>query len=329
MRRRKFITLLGGTALAWPRVARAQTSGTVRTIGVLMGFPSTHTEAQNRLATFRKTLEEIGWVEDRNVRIEVRWAGTDFERGKVSARELVALAPDVIFCSPSTALAELSYLTRTIPIVFVGVSDPVGSGFVSSLSRPGGNITGFSSFEPAMAGKWLEILKEIAPGVTRVAVLLRPETHISPPMWRAIGATASALSIEATAASVRDSSDIEQAVATVAGRPGGGLVVLPNPVTVSHRDLIIELAARHRLPAIYPFRYFATSNGLAYYGINLIEQSARAAGYVDRILKGAKPADLPIQAPTKFELVINLTTAKQLGLKVPSTVLARADEVIE
>jgi len=326
---RRDLLILGGATAAWPRVAAAQPSDRVRIIAVLMGFASTDPEANNRLKAFRDTLPELGWTEGGNVRIEVRWAGSDFEHGKDNAAELIGLAPDVIFCSPSTALDAVLSLTHKIPIVFVGVSDPVGGGFVTSLARPGGNITGFSSFDPPIAGKWVETLHTIAPRVERMAVLLRPETPISAPMERTAAAAGAVLGIAVSGAGVHNGDEIERAISNFASDPHGGLIVLPNPVTVTHRDLIVDLAAHYRLPAIYPFRYFPAMGGLASYGVDLIEQSRGAAIYVNRILRGQKPADLPVQAPTKFDLVINLKTAKALGLSPPSDLLASADEVIE
>jgi putative ABC transport system substrate-binding protein len=329
MRRREFITLLGGAAAGWPHVAGAQQSDKLRLIGGLLGFASNDQEAQNRLTTFRNALQGLGWTEGRNARIEVRWTGDDLERGKGYAAELIALAPDVIFCSTNYALAELSRLTQTIPIVFAEVGDPVGSGFVSKLGRPGGNITGFSSFEPTMGGKWLQNLKEIAPSVSRVGVLIQPESTANIAFLRAAEAAGPSLEVKASSAGVHDGNEIERAIATFASQVDSGLIVLPNSITLGNRDLIIELAARHRLPAIYPYRVFAVSGGLISYGPDQIEQWRGAAKYVDRILKGEKPGDLPVQTPTKFELVINLKTAKALGLTVPPALLTSADEVIE
>jgi putative ABC transport system substrate-binding protein len=329
MRRREFITLLGGATVAWPLTAHAQQLGKVRLIGVLMPYAENDPEAQTRLAAFRNAFQGFGWTEARNVRIEVRWAGVDFERGKDYAAELIALAPDVILCATNYVVAELSHLSRTVSIVFVLVSDPVGGGFVASLARPGGNITGFTTFEPTMGGKWLQILKEIAPRVSRVAVLLLPEVASNVAMWRAAEAAGPSLAIKVSAAGVHDGTEIEHAIATFASQSDGGLVVLPNAVTLGHRNLITELAARHRIPTIYPFRYFATSGGLVSYGVDSTELWPRAAGYINRILKGEKPGDLPVQAPTKFELVINLKTAKALGLDVSLQLQQRSDEVIE
>jgi putative tryptophan/tyrosine transport system substrate-binding protein len=327
MQRREFITAFGCTVAAWPRVASAQPYNKPRLIGVLIGFASNDPEAENRFAAFRSAFQGLGRIEGSNVRIEVRWAGEDVERVKAYAEELIALAPDVILCTPTPALAELSRLSHSIPIVFANVSDPVGSGFVSSLGRPGGNVTGFSSFEPTIGGKWLQLLKEIAPRVSRMAVLVQPENASNVQMLHAAEASGPSLGVDVSATNIRDGTDIERAVAGLA--TDGGLVVLPNPVTLGHRDLITALAAQHRLPAIYPFGIFPASGGLASYGFDSIDLWRRAAGYVDRILKGEKPADLPVQAPTKYELVINLKTAKALDLDVSLQLQQRADEVIE
>lgn len=330
LKRRDFITLLGGMVVACPLTARAQQAGRVRRIGVLIGSASNVPEVQNRLTAFLNTLQGLGWTEGGNARVEVRWMGTDPDRWKGYAAGLVALAPDVILCAPTTALVEMSRLTRTIPLVFANVSDPVGSGgFVTRLDRPGGNITGFSNFEPTMGGKWLQLLKVIAPGVSHVTALVDPNSPINLPMARDADASGASLGVKVSAASVHDANDIELAIATLAGQADGGLIVLVNPVTQGFHDLIIALAARHRLPAIYPYRSFAASGGLISYGIDQVEQWQRAAGYVDRILRGERPGDLPVQGPTKFDLVINLKTAKALGLTAPPTLLALADDVIE
>jgi putative tryptophan/tyrosine transport system substrate-binding protein len=328
--RRKFLVALGGVVVAWPRVAGGQQADKVRLIGVLIGSAPKVPEIQNRLTAFLTTLQGLGWTEGRNARIEVRWMGTELDRGKGYAAELVALAPEVIFCAPTPALAEMSRLTRNIPIVFANVSDPMGSGgFVSRLDRPGGNITGFSNFEPTMGGKWLQLLKEIAPSVSRVTALVDPNSPINLPMARDVEGSGASLGVKVSAASIRDANDIEQAIATLAGQAGGGLIVLVNPVTQDHYGLIIALAERHRLPAIYPYRSFAVSGGLISYGIDQADQWRGAAGYVDRILRGEKAGDLPVQAPTKFDLVINVKTAKALGLTAPPRLLALADEVVE
>jgi putative ABC transport system substrate-binding protein len=329
MRRREFITLLGGAAAAWPLAARAQQSGRVRRIGALMGIAENDPESQARITAFLQRLQELGWTEGRNVRIDYRFAGGDTRRMRAYAAELVGLAPDVILVQSNDGLAALRQETRTVPIVFAVVADPVGSGFVESLARPGGNITGFTIFEPSLGGKWLQALKEIAPGVTRVAAILHPETTANVGFLRAAEAAAPSFGMTLTAEGVHDAAEIERAVTAFAAEPNGGLVVLPHPVTAAHRDLIIGLAARHRLPAVYAFRFFATAGGLMAYGNDSVDLFRRAAAYVDRILKGEKPGELPVQAPIKFELFINLKTAKALGLEVPPTLLGRADEVIE
>jgi putative ABC transport system substrate-binding protein len=331
MQRREFITLLGGgAAVAWPLAARAQQADRVRLIGVLMGgYLPADPEGQTYLGAFLNTLQGLGWTAGRNVRFEVRWMGDDAGRLKAYAAELVALAPEVIFCSTTPVVAEMSRLTRTIPIVFAQVADPVNVGFVTSMARPGGNITGFSLYEAAIGGKWLEILKEIAPRVSRVAVMLLPQIASYVAMLRAAEAAAASLAIKVSEAGVHDAREIEHAITAFASDPEGGLIVCPSPITNGNHALIAELAARHHLPGVYPHRYYASSGGLVSYGHNLTDEYRRAASYVDRILKGEKPGDLPIQQPTKFELVINRTTAKALGLDIPTTLLATADEVIE
>jgi len=329
MRRRDFIAGLAG-ATAWPHAARAQQTDRMRRIGVLMGgYVSADPEGQANLAAFLNTLQGLGWTAGRNVRFEVRWMGDDAGRLKAYAAELVALAPEVIFCSTTPVVAEMSRLTRTIPIVFAQVADPVNVGFVTSMARPGGNITGFSLYEAAIGGKWLEILKEIAPRVSRVAVMLLPQIASYVAMLRAAEAAAASLAIKVSEAGVHDAREIEHAITAFASDPEGGLIVCPSPITNGNHALIAELAARHHLPGVYPHRYYASSGGLVSYGHNLTDEYRRAASYVDRILKGEKPGDLPIQQPTKFELVINRTTAKALGLDIPTTLLATADEVIE
>ncbi len=328
MRRREFIRLLGGAATAWPLAARAQPER-VRRIGVLMSFSKSDPEAQAFLSAFVQALAPLGWTDGRNVRIDARWAGGEANQLKAHAVELVSLKPDAILVAGTLGLLSLRKETRSIPIVFVQVGDPVESGLVASLARPGGNITGFTTFEHAMGGKWLEVLKEIAPRIGRVLVILSPENATHPGLLRALETAAPSSGVQVTAARVRDAGDIERAVNAFAPSPDAGLIVLPDAVTFVHRDLIVASAARHRLPAIYAFRHFAKSGGLISYGYDPVDLYRRAASYVDRILQGASPADLPIQAPTKFELVINLKTAKALGLDVPPSVLARADEVIE
>jgi putative ABC transport system substrate-binding protein len=328
MRRRQFLTLLGGAAAAWPLTARAQQSERMRRIGVLMSTAAGDPQSQARLAGFLQGLQEFGWTADRNVRIDYRWAGDDVERRR-SAAELVALAPDVLLASTSPSVAALQQVTRTIPIVFAAVTDPVGQGFVASLARPGGNTTGFALYEYGIGAKWLELLKEIAPGVTRVAVLREPTLPFTSGELGAIQGAASSLRVEVSPLGVRDAGDITPDIAAFAREPNGGMIVLASPSTNAHRNLIIELAAQHRLPAVYTTRYFVTDGGLMSYAPDRSDLYRRAAGYVDRILKGEKPTGLPVQAPTRYELVINLKTAKALGLEVPPTLLARADEVIE
>jgi putative ABC transport system substrate-binding protein len=327
MRRREFISLVGAAAVAGPLAAHAQQPE--RRIGVLMSFPADDPEGQARLRAFVEGLQHLGWTDGRNVKIEVRWPVGDADRSR-SAEGLVALAPDVILASTSSSVAALQRITRSVPIVFASVIDPVGAGFVASLSRPGGNTTGFLSFEYSLSGKWLELLKEIVPHLTRVAVLHDPALAAGIGQFAAIQAMApSSSGVELTTIDVRDPGEIERAITAFAAARNGGLIVTASQPSVIHRNLIISLALRYGLPNIYPFRYYPASGGLASYGPDPTDEHKRAAGYVDRILKGEKPADLPVQAPTKYELVINLGTAKKLGLDVPTTLLARADEVIE
>ena len=326
MRRRTFIAALVGAA-AWPLTARAQQSERMRRIGVLMNLAADDAEGQARLAAFVQDLQQLGWTDGRNVRIDVRWVVGDARLFHRYADELLALAPDVILASATPSVQALRQATRTVPIVFANVSDPVGMGLVASLARPGGNITGFTPMEFGFGAKWLELLKEIAPGVTRVAVLR--DLTIGPAQLSAIQAVAPSFGVELSAVGVSDVGEIERSVAAFARSSNGGLVVTASTLAGVHRDLITMLAARHRLPTVYPFRYFVTVGGLISYGPNPLDQYRRAASYVDRILKGERPADLPVQAPTKYELVINLKTAKALGIEIPSSVLARADEVIE
>jgi putative ABC transport system substrate-binding protein len=329
MRRREFITLLGGAAASWPLAARAQQPDRVRRIGVLMSFSESDPDAQALLSAFVQALPALGWTDGRNVRIDTRWAGGEANQLKAHAVELVSLKPDAILVAGTLGLLALRQETRSIPIVFVQVGDPVESGLVASLAHPGGNITGFTTFEHAIGGKWLALLKEIAPRIGRVAVILNPENATHPGLLRAIETLAPSSGVQVTPVRVRDAGDIERAVNAFAPGPDPGLIVLPDAVTLVHRDLIIALAARYRLPATYPIRSFAMSGGLISYGYVAADLYRRAALYVDRILRGASPADLPIQAPTKFELVINLKTAKALGLDVPWFLQQRADEVIE
>jgi putative tryptophan/tyrosine transport system substrate-binding protein len=327
MKRRAFITLLGGAA-AWPLAARAQQER-VRRIGVLMPNAADDPEYQARMTAFLQELAQLGWIDGRNARIDTRWGVADADRIRKYAAELVALAPDVIVANSSAALASLLQATRTVPIVFTAVADPVGAGYVDSLARPGGNATGFIVYEYSIAAKWLELLKEIAPHVTRAAVLRDSAIAAGPGQFGVIQAAAPSLGVDLRVADVRDAREIERALTAFAQGSNGGLIVTGSPAAIFHRGLIVALAARHRLPAVYSGRYFVTDGGLISYGADTIDSLRRAAGYVDRILKGEKPANLPVQAPTKYELIINLKTAKALGIDVPSTLLARADEVIE
>jgi putative tryptophan/tyrosine transport system substrate-binding protein len=329
MRRREFIAGLGGAAAAWPLAARAQPSDRMRRIGVLMNLAADDPEAQARLAAFRKGLQELGWIEGRNVRIDYRWGPGDADRMRTYAAELVALAPDVILATGSPTVEPLLQATRTVPIVFVALVDPVGAGYVATLARPGGNITGFINFEYGMSGKWLELLKEIAPGMRRVVVLRDPANPAGIGQLAAIQTVAPSFGVELSPVGVRDAAEIERAVTAFAREPNGGLIVPASALAIVHRDLILALTNRHRLPAVYPFRFYVTGGGLLSYGPDLVDQYRRSAAYVDRILKGEKPADLPVQVPVKYELAINLKAAKALGLEIPATVLARADEVIE
>jgi putative ABC transport system substrate-binding protein len=331
LKRREFISLLSGAVAAWPLAARAQQPERMRRIGVLMGFAESDPGGQARVAAFREGLQKLGWTEGRNIRIDTRWATPDdVESMQRLAKELVALQPDLTLSSSTPTTAALLQQTRTIPIVFGGVSDPVHSGFVANFPRPGGNVTGFIVMEPTMAGKWLELLKEIAPRVNRVASLFNPATapyaeyYLNP-----FKAAAASFAVEAITAPVHNTSELESVIAAQARAPTSGLIVMPDTFMIAHRAEITSLAARHRLPAVYPFRFFAELSGLLSYGIDLIDNYRRAASYADRILKGAKPSELPVQAPVKFELVVNLKTAKALGLDVPLQLQQRADEVIE
>jgi putative tryptophan/tyrosine transport system substrate-binding protein len=330
MKRREFITLLGGSLAAWPLVARAQQPERMRHIGVLMGNAADDPESQARAAAFAQGLAQLGWAEGRNVRIDTRWATTNADDIRRHAAELAALAPDVILAASGTlTVAPLLQATRTVPVVFVLVIDPVGAGFVASLARPGGNATGFTIFEYGMSGKWLELLKEIAPRVARAAVLRDPAIASGIGQFAAVQAVAPSLGVELSPVDVRDAGEIERAITAFARSGNGGLIVTSSVLATRHRDLIITLAARHKLPAIYSGRWFVSDGGLLSYGPDYTAQFRQAAGYVDRILKGEKPADLPVQSATKYEMVINLATAKALGLDVPASLLARADVVIE
>ena len=329
-RRREFITLLGSTAAAWPLVAHGQQPGRMRRIGVLMHLPENDPETQARVRALLEGLQQLGWTDGRNVRIDYRFGAADVDRSRRYAAELIALAPDVIQASGTGPVAALQQASRTVPIVFVQIPDPVNAGFVESLSRPGGNATGFTVWEEfGTSGKLLELLKEVAPHVTRVAVLRDPTIPAGIGQTAAIQSVAPSLGVQVSPVGVRDSGEIERAIATFAQATNGGLIVLGAPLAIMQRELISTLAVRHRLPAVYPARLFVAAGGLISYGPDSIDPYRRVAGYVDRILKGEKPADLPVQNPTKFELVINLKTAKALGLEIPPTLLARADEVIE
>jgi putative ABC transport system substrate-binding protein len=326
--RRKFLALLFGGAATWPLGARAQQRERMRRIGVLMNQAADDPEGQARLVAFVQGLQQLGWTDRRNVHIDTRWTAGDAERMRKYAAEFAALAPDVVLATGSFGVGPLLQATRTVPIVFVIVPDPVGAGFVDSLARPGG-ATGFLQFEYAMSGKWLELLKQIAPAVTRAGVLRDPGITAGIGQFGVIQSVAQALGVEVRPINVRDPGEIERGVAAFAQSPNGGLIVTGSALATVHRKLIIDLAARHRVPTVYVTRYFVTDGGLMSYGIDFLDQYRQAAGYVDRILKGEKPADLPVQAPTKYELVINLKTAKDLGIEVPPSLLARADEVIE
>ena len=329
MNRRELITLLGGAAVAWPLAARAQQRERMRHIGVLMPYTATDPQMQIRNAAFLQGLQQLGWTVGQNVQIDYRWSAGNIDDTRKYAVELVALSPDVIFAPGSAALGPLLQATRSIPIVFAIVADPVGSGFVNSLARPGGNVTGLTTYDYGIGAKWLEVLKEIAPSATRAAVIRDPTIAAGLGLWAAIQSMSPSVAIEVSPINMTNAGEIERAVAAFARDPNGGLIVTGSALTILHRDLIIALAARHKLPAVYYNRYIVAAGGLISYGVDNVDQFRRAAGYVDRILKGEKPADMPAQQPTKYELVINLKTAKALGLDVPPTLLARADEVIE
>jgi putative ABC transport system substrate-binding protein len=328
LRRRTFITLLGG-AIAWPIAARAQQGERLRRIGILMTLAADDPQGQARLTAFVQGLQQLDWIDGRNVRIDTRWGEGDADRYRRYAAELVALAPDVILAGGGSSVGPLLQTTRSVPIVFVQTPDPVGAGFVESLGRPGGNATGFATAEFGTSAKWLELLKQIAPRVTRAAVVRDPNITAGIGEFGSIQSMASSVGIEVSPLNVRDAGEIERGVTAFARSPNGGLIVTSSALAIVHRNLIVTLADRHRLPAVYGNRFFVTSGGLIAYGSDSIDPYRRAAGYVDRILKGEKPADLPVQAPTKYELVINLKTAKALGLTVPDKLLAIVDEVIE
>jgi putative ABC transport system substrate-binding protein len=328
MRRRKFIGLVGGAAVGWPMLVRAQQARQMRRIGVLVGLAENDPEMKERLAGFRQGLEKLGWSEGDNVKIEYRFAPAGAQ-AQLLARELVALQPDVILTQSTPATAAMKPETSTIPIVFAGVADPIGSGFIASLSRPSGNLTGLLQYEEGITGKWLAMLKEIAPNITRAAFLANPKTAAFDYFLRSAKTLAPSLAIDLVSLPIENTTEIERSIEAFAREPNGGLFLPPDTTTVVHRDQIIELAARHRLPAVYALRIFVAAGGLMCYGTNFVELYRQAASYVDRILHGAKPAELPVQTPTKFETVVNLKTAKALGLTVPPGLLVAADEVIE
>jgi putative ABC transport system substrate-binding protein len=333
MKRREFLTILAGTAAIapWATAVPAQHADRVRRVGVLMNTAEGNPEGQARIEAFRERLRELGWSEGRNLRLDIRWGGGDVARAKGHAQELVAHSPDVLLAYASAQLAAASRATRTTPTVFIGVSDPVSPGYVASFARPGGNITGFTLFEPTLGGKWLATLKEIAPATARAAMMANPDTALlgGRLFASAFQSGAAALGVKSVTADVRSVNDIEAAIAALGRPPNGGLIVVPESFTSTNRELIVRLAATYRVPAMYPFRQYPMSGGLMSYGPDTVDVTRRAASYIDRILRGEKPADLPVQAPTKFELVINLKTAKALGLTVPNSMQLLADEVIE
>jgi putative ABC transport system substrate-binding protein len=328
MKRRDFITLLGGAA-AWPLAARAQQGDRVRHIGVLMGADESDPEGKRRYSAFTQALAGLGWTDGRNVRMDLRWYGEDINRARAFAQELVGLQPDIILANTTPATAAVQRETRTIPIVFANVSDPVASGLVPRLERPGGNITGFAVFEPSLGGKWLELLSQIAPGLKRAGVMFNPDTALASLYKPSFETAARTLKVEPIIAHVHDEAEIETAITALGREPGGGLVVIPDIFTPVHRAPIISAAARNNVPTVYPNSPYVRDGGLLSYGFDQVDTFRRAASYVDRILRGAKPGDLPVQFPTKFEMVVNLKTAKALGLAVPPSILLRADEVIE
>ena len=329
MRRRAFISLLGGAAAALPLVARAQQPERMRRVGILMSGTESDPELQARVAVFRQTLEQLGWSEGRNIHIDIRFAAIRTDQYSALANEMIALHPDVILGHTTPVAAALQRESRTVPILFVNVSDPVGTGLVASLARPGGNITGLMLYEEGITSKWLALLKEIAPHLKRTALVANPISTPYDYFVRSAKAVAPSLALDLVPSPIANAADIEHVIETFARVPDGGLLVLPDGTSIQHRDLIIALAARHRLPTVYAYRFFVAAGGLMSYGTDVIDQNRRAAAYVDRILRGAKPADLPVQAPTKYETVLNLKTAKALGLDVPPSLLVRADEVIE
>jgi putative ABC transport system substrate-binding protein len=330
LKRREFITLLGGAAAAWPLAAQAQQAGGMPRVGVLMGYAETDPAAQAQVAALRQELQKLGWEEGRNIRIDVRFPAADAGRVRAILMELMSLTPDVLVSNTNFVTAVVQAEVRTIPIVFIFVGDPVGSGFVSNDARPNSNLTGFANWDsPAMSGKWLELLKEVAPQVERVGFMMHPETPAHIRYFKSAEALAPALKVKLVALGVHDADEIERAMAAFAAEGNGGVIVGPHAVTLTNRDLIVALAGRLRLPALYPLAFYAKAGGLISYGFDPVNQFQQGAGYVDRILRGAKPADLPVQYPTKLQLVVNLKTAKSLGLTIPESFLLRADEVIE
>src|SRR5262249_35951241 len=330
MKRREFIPLVGGAGLAWPLGARAQQQQATRRIAVVGGGATEEDpEVKANMAGFLEVLQQSGWIVGRNLRVDARWGGGDADKIRKQATELAALAPDVVFTSGTVALGSILRGTSTIPVVFVNVPDPVGAGFVESLAQPGGNVTGLMQFEYNVSGKWLELLKEVAPGVTRAAVLRDRAITAGIGQFAVIQSVAPSLGMDVRPVNVRDASEIERGVSAFARSPNGGLIITTSALSLAHRELIITLAARHKLPAVYYRRRYATEGGLLSYGYDIAEHFRRGANYVDRILRGEKPADLPVQAPSKYELVVNLKTAKALGITIPPMLLARADEVIE
>jgi putative tryptophan/tyrosine transport system substrate-binding protein len=329
MRRREFITFLTGVAAAWPLAVRAQQPERTRRIAILMNRAANDLEGESRLATFKEAMEQLGWREGRNLRIDVRWGGDEIDTERKYAAELVALSPDLILAAGTVSMTALHPLTRTLPIVFAVVADPVGAGFVKSLAKPGGNATGFSLYEYGLSGKWLELLKQVAPSITRAAVLRDVTNPAGLAYFGAIRATGQSLGIEVSPLEMNNAGEIEKGIAEFAIAAKSGLIVTPNSSASIHRALIVDLAARFRLPAVYPFDYMARGGGLLSYGPDFVEQFRNAANYVDRVLRGEKPADLPVQQPTKYKMIINLKTAKALGLTVPTSLLGRADEVLE
>jgi putative tryptophan/tyrosine transport system substrate-binding protein len=330
MRRRKFIRLFGSAVVAWPLAARAQQAGGTRRVGVLLNLSEKDLEAQRLVTAFREGLAQLGWIDGGNLRMDYRWASGDVGRIRTLAKELVELSPDIIVGYATPSVVALQQETRSIPIVFLSVTDPVGQGLVASLANPGGNITGFAVFEFSLGAKWMEALKQIVPGLRRVTTIFNPKTAPYYALYvRAIEKAASSYAVEPTVVEVHDDAEIERAISTLAGEPDGGLIVMPDSFNMVHRRTIIEVVDRYRLPAMYYFPFFAADGGLISYGPDEIDMFRRTAGYVDRILKGAKVGDLPVQQPTNFRLVINLKTAKALGIDVPASLLARADEVIE